>query len=107
MKKTIAFQGAVGANSHLACQKYYANHEAIAYASFSDVFAAVEKGEVEKGMIPLENSYAGRVSEIHICCKIVMFQLRPSIFFQFSIIWQRRRVLGLKILKKFIRIRKL
>lgn len=65
MKKTIAFQGAVGANSHLACQKYYSDHEAIAYASFSDVFAAVEKGEVEKGMIPLENSYAGRVSEIH------------------------------------------
>lgn len=65
MKKTIAFQGAVGANSDLACQKYYPDFEAKSLTSFADVFAAVEKGEVDYGMIPLENSYAGRVSEIH------------------------------------------
>lgn len=61
----IAFQGAIGANSHLACQKLYGDFEAKAHATFFDVFAAVEKGEAEYGMIPLENSYAGRVSEIH------------------------------------------
>jgi len=65
MKKIIAFQGAIGANSNLACQKFYPNYEAQAYQSFSDVFEAVEKDEVTYGMIPLENSYAGRVSEIH------------------------------------------
>ncbi len=65
MTKTIAFQGALGANSNLACQKYYPDYEAHAYQSFSDVFEAVAKGEVAWGMIPLENSYAGRVSEIH------------------------------------------
>jgi len=64
-KKLIAFQGSIGANSNLACDKFYPEFEAKAFSTFYDVFKAVEKGEVEKGMIPLENSYAGRVSEIH------------------------------------------
>lgn len=63
--KKIAYQGVVGANSHIACKKFYANCEQKAYATFKDVFSAVEKGEVDFGMIPLENSYAGRVLEIH------------------------------------------
>lgn len=65
MKKIIAFQGTHGANSNLACTKFYPEFEAQAFSSFYDVFAAVESGEVKYGMIPLENSYAGRVSEIH------------------------------------------
>lgn len=65
MKQIIAFQGVVGANSDLACSKFYPDFAARSYASFSDVFTAVEKGEAAYGMIPLENSYAGRVSEIH------------------------------------------
>jgi prephenate dehydratase len=65
MNKTIAFQGVVGANSDLACNKFYPDFAAKAHTSFADVFAAVEKGEAAYGMIPLENSYAGRVSEIH------------------------------------------
>ncbi len=65
MKKTIAFQGSVGANSNLACNRFYPEFEAKAFPSFVDVFKAVESGEVECGMIPLENSSAGRVSEIH------------------------------------------
>lgn len=64
-KDIIAFQGSFGANSHLACQKFYPDLEAKNYQSFSDVFDAVESGQVKYGMIPLENSYAGRVSEIH------------------------------------------
>jgi len=65
MKKIIAFQGAIGANSNLACSTYYPDFESKAYPTFFDVFRAVENGEVQYGMIPLENSYAGRVSEIH------------------------------------------
>ncbi len=65
MKKIIAFQGSVGANSNLACNRFYPEFEAKAFPSFVDVFKAVESGEVECGMIPLENSSAGRVSEIH------------------------------------------
>jgi prephenate dehydratase len=65
MKKTIAFQGTVGANSNLACKNFYPEFEAKSFPTFYDVFKAVEDGNVEYGMIPLENSYAGRVSEIH------------------------------------------
>ena len=64
-KKIIAFQGTIGANSNLACIKFYPEFVAKALPNFFDVFKAVENGEAEKGMIPLENSYAGRVSEIH------------------------------------------
>lgn len=63
--KIIAFQGTIGANSDLACRKFYPEFSTKSFATFSDVFDAVAKGEVEKGMIPLENSYAGRVTEIH------------------------------------------
>lgn len=65
MKKLIAFQGSEGANSNLACNKFYPELEAKAFATFVDVFKAVAVGEVQCGMIPLENSSAGRVSEIH------------------------------------------
>ena len=65
MKNLIAFQGALGANSNLACNKFYPEFEAKAFPTFLDVFKAVERGEVALGMIPLENSSAGRVSEIH------------------------------------------
>lgn len=64
-RKIIAFQGANGANSNLACLKFYPEMSAKAYDSFYDVFLAVENNEAEYGMIPLENSYAGRVAEIH------------------------------------------
>lgn len=64
-KKIIAFQGTQGANSSLACKKFYPEFMAKDFPTFFDVFAAVENGEAEYGMIPLENSYAGRVSEIH------------------------------------------
>ncbi len=65
MNKKIAFQGAKGANSDIACRQFYPDYETVPHSSFFDVFKAVENGEVDYGMIPLENSYAGRVSEIH------------------------------------------
>ncbi len=65
MKKIIAFQGAQGANSNLACVKFYPEFESQAFATFHDVFEAVDSGSAQYGMIPLENSYAGRVAEIH------------------------------------------
>lgn len=65
MTKKIAFQGSYGANSDLACRDHYPDYESVSCASFLDVFNAVENGEAEYGMIPLENSYAGRVAEIH------------------------------------------
>lgn len=64
-QKIIAFQGSAGANSNLACTKFYPEFNAKSFSTFEDVFQAVQNGEVECGMIPLENSSAGRVSEIY------------------------------------------
>ena len=64
-RETIAFQGANGANSNLACIKFYPEMQAQAFDSFYDVFTAVENNQAKYGIIPLENSYAGRVAEIH------------------------------------------
>jgi prephenate dehydratase len=65
IKGKIAYQGIQGANSHLACTNFYPDMETVHYPSFEDIFQAVEKGEAQYGMIPIENSYAGRVAEIH------------------------------------------
>ncbi len=61
----IAYQGEPGANSHLACKEAYPEGEAIAYPTFEDALAAVKSGDVLYAMIPIENSVAGRVADIH------------------------------------------
>ncbi len=63
--RRIAYQGEPGANSHLVCMEHYPDWEALPCASFEDVFAAVESGEAELAMIPIDNSIAGRVADIH------------------------------------------
>jgi prephenate dehydratase len=63
--KKIVYQGEPGANSHLACNEAYPDHEPVACPTFEDAFAAVSSGEAELGMIPIENSVAGRVADIH------------------------------------------
>ena len=64
-RKKISFQGEPGANSHIACQDAYPDYEAVPCPTFEDAFAAVESGEATLGMIPIENSLAGRVADIH------------------------------------------
>ncbi len=63
--RRIAYQGEPGSNSHLVCKQHYPDWEAVACASFEDVFAAVENGDAELAMIPIDNSIAGRVADIH------------------------------------------
>ncbi len=63
--RRIAYQGEPGSNSHLICKQAYPDWEAVACASFEDVFAAVENGAAERAMIPIDNSIAGRVADIH------------------------------------------
>jgi prephenate dehydratase len=63
--KKVAFQGEPGANSHLAIREVYPNAEAIPCATFEDAFAAISLGDADLGMIPIENSVAGRVADIH------------------------------------------
>lgn len=64
-KNIIAFQGTYGAHGDMACRKAYPYYETKAYPTFEDAMKAVEKGEAELCMIPIENSKAGRVAEIH------------------------------------------
>ncbi len=63
--RRIAYQGEPGANSHIVCKQHYPDLEALACASFEDVFAAVEGGDADLAMIPIDNSLAGRVADIH------------------------------------------
>ena len=64
-RKTIVFQGEPGANSHIACHEAYPDLEAVPCPTFEDAFAAVSSGEASLAMIPIENSVAGRVADIH------------------------------------------
>jgi prephenate dehydratase len=64
-KKKIIFQGEPGANSHIACRDAYPEHEPVPCPTFEDCFTAVTNGDVDLGMIPIENSVAGRVADIH------------------------------------------
>ena len=64
-KKRIAFQGEPGANSHLAISQAYPDAEAVPCATFEDAFAILTAGDADLGMIPIENSVAGRVADIH------------------------------------------
>jgi prephenate dehydratase len=61
----IAYQGEPGANSHLACRDAYPKMEPLACPTFEDALAAVKGGEARLAMIPIENSVAGRVADIH------------------------------------------
>jgi len=64
-ENTIAFQGVAGAYADLACRSVYPNMEALSCPSFEDTFLAVENGQAKYAMIPVENSIAGRVADIH------------------------------------------
>ena len=61
----IAFQGELGANSHEACLSYFPDLEPKPCATFEDAFEAVRSGDCVLGMIPVENSIAGRVGDVH------------------------------------------
>lgn len=65
MTNTIAYQGEPGANSHIACKDAYPEWEALPCSTFEDAFSAVSDGSATLAMIPIENSIAGRVADIH------------------------------------------
>lgn len=65
MTDKIVYQGESGAYSHLACQTYYPDLEPLPSSSFANAFKAVSSGEAKLAMIPVENTLAGRVSDIY------------------------------------------
>ncbi|MCB1591384.1 MAG: prephenate dehydratase [Alphaproteobacteria bacterium] len=67
MKKprSIAFQGAHGAYSDMACRAVYPGLETVPCNSFDEAFAAVNEGRADLAMIPVDNTIAGRVADVH------------------------------------------
>jgi len=61
----IAFQGAPGAYSDLACREVFPRLTTLPCAGFEDTIAAVRRGRARFAMLPIENSVAGRVADIH------------------------------------------
>ena len=66
MAQKIAFQGEPGANSDIACKQMFPQLESVPCASFEDAFELVSSGQTDLAMIPIENSIAGRVADIHL-----------------------------------------
>jgi len=64
-QQKIAFQGTEGAYSDLVCRRLYPDAAVLPCASFEDVFAAMQRGNASHAVIPLENSIAGRVADVH------------------------------------------
>jgi prephenate dehydratase len=64
-EQTIAFQGRPGAYSHLACREAFPDMVALPCHSFEDAFAAVHEGGARLAMIPVDNTVAGRVADVH------------------------------------------
>ena len=63
--RSIAFQGAPGAYSDLACRNAMPGMTTLPSATFEEAFAAVREGRAELAMIPIDNTVAGRVADIH------------------------------------------
>lgn len=64
-ENSIVYQGEPGSNSHLACNDHYPNMNPVACATFEDALSAVKNRTARLAMIPIENSVAGRVADVH------------------------------------------
>ncbi|HLI19824.1 MAG TPA: prephenate dehydratase domain-containing protein, partial [Stellaceae bacterium] len=63
--RLIAFQGEPGAYSDLACRQVFPRRISLPCETFEDTIAAVTRGRATLAMLPIENSIAGRVADIH------------------------------------------
>lgn len=63
--KTIAFQGALGAYSDMSCREMFPTLETIPCQSFDEAFQCVVDGRADLAMIPVDNTIAGRVADVH------------------------------------------
>src|SRR6218665_1730670 len=65
MAKLIAFQGQPGAFSHAAAHALFPKGEPVPCVTFEDTIAAVQRGEADYGVVPVENSLYGRITDIY------------------------------------------
>jgi len=61
----VGFQGEAGAFSEAAIRRLFSDAESVPCPTVSEVFASVEAGRIEFGVVPLENSYAGSINETY------------------------------------------
>ena len=61
----VAYSGTEGAFAHIAATKIFPDAEIIAYSNFKKAYEAVEKGECDCAVLPVENSYAGDVDQVN------------------------------------------
>ncbi|MFX9626922.1 prephenate dehydratase domain-containing protein, partial [Acinetobacter baumannii] len=59
------YQGEPGSNSEMMCREHFPDYEAHPYPTFEAAFEAARSGRCALAMIPLENSIAGRVADVH------------------------------------------
>ena len=71
----VAYQGEPGANSHMAALEAFPGADALPCATFEDAFAAVDGGEAQFAMIPIDNTVAGRVADIHLLLPTTSLQI--------------------------------
>jgi len=64
-ERIILFQGELGANSHMACLNAFPDLEPVPCATFEDALSSVQQGQAHYALIPIENSVAGRVADVH------------------------------------------
>ena len=64
-ERAIAFQGQLGAYSHMACRQAFPEMDPLPCYAFEDAFAAVRDGQARYAMIPIDNTVAGRVADVH------------------------------------------
>ncbi len=65
MVKQIAFQGEPGAFSHAAAHAVFPKGEAVPCVTFEDTISAVQQGRADYGVVPVENSLYGRITDIY------------------------------------------
>lgn len=64
-KGCIAYQGERGSNSDMMCREHFPDYDPCAFSAFEAAFEAARSGKCALAMIPLENSIAGRVADVH------------------------------------------
>lgn len=60
----VAFSGTEGAFAHIAACKLYPTAKKMAYGDFAEAYRAVERGECDIAVLPVENSYNGEVGQV-------------------------------------------
>ena len=90
-KLKVAFQGEKGAYSHLACLEVFPDADAVACSTFEEAFQLAKDNSEYKIVIPIENSLAGRVADIHYLIPKYKLQIHAEHFQQVT-----HNLLGIK-----------